>query len=465
MWNSYISDAEHFPPGSLPPCCLQPSLVLKDIPQIPENLRGKRSLSGNALWNVPCPELAGVDVGRSDSFASNDEPWHPEVVSGAQKTFNLWIKKPLVCAIPPESSIGQSRLSGPNGLAILTLCWSYIFSVRLLEMQHRRIRYSAVMSPFLTCQFGLSKKDVLLPLGHSSKKLVRWLAAVLAPGIGWFAQGSVPPWTAHCNEDIQFAISTKLTTDDFLQEKPPSFIEAVHLILELCSLYDFSSQPTEAFLTVLLFPFHATQDLQPRLPPAQIPPPTNISHEPPVRVRDYTDDIRYYMALSLSARAISSAIWSIFWEPGIHSNVASAWLGSIYNVLQPVIEAANVELLAKPLAMRNPRLAPLWLGFLRCGSNQMFGMIGRFLTTHHEHPGWSLGYPDLDVTAWTGLSQSFLHEECSTIYKDPRDLVSRADVLRHRFNFRLADKDIFCFGWPPFGTMNMHRSSRNSCRG
>ncbi|KAF4636207.1 hypothetical protein G7Y89_g1863 [Cudoniella acicularis] len=459
MWTSYVSSAERYSPSSLPPCCLQPSIVLKDIPQLPEDIRGKRSISGHALWNIPCPELANADVGSSDGVAStDDEPWRPEHVFGAQKTFSLWIKKPVVCGISPESAFDKDRLPGPNGLAILTLCWSYIFSVRLLEMQHRRIQYSAIMSPILTCNSGLQKKDVILSLGHSSKKLVRWLCAVLAPGVGWLAKGSVPPWTAHCNQDVQFIISTELSTNEFVQEKPPSFVEAVDLILELCALYDFSSQPTEAFLAALLFPFHATQDLQPRLPLPQIPPLTEVSHKAPEYIRDYANDIRYYMTLSVSARVIGSAIWSIFWEPGIHSNVASAWLGSIYNVLQPLLEAANMELLAKVLAIRNPRLAPLWLGFLRCGSSQVLDMIGRYLTTHHEHsPGWSLGYPDLDVAAWTGSKQSFLHEECSRIYKDHDIFVSTADVLRHRFNFRLAEKDTFYFGWQPFGTIKMEQ--------
>lgn len=459
MWSSYVSSAEQFPPGALPACCLQPSIILKDIPPLPENIRGKRLISGQALWNIPCPELANADVGSSDGLGSaNDEPWNPEHVFGAQKTFCLWIKKPIICGISSASTFGKDQLPGPNGLAILTLCWSYIFSVRLLEMQHRRIEYSAIMSPILTRNFGLQQKDVILSLGYSSKKLVRWLCAVLAPGVGWLAKGSVPPWTAHCNQDVRFIISTELSANEIVQEEPPSFTKAVDLILELCALYNFSSQPTEAFLTALLFPFHATQDLQPRLPLPRIPRLTKISHKAPVYIRDYANDIRYYMTLSVSARFISPAIWGIFWEPGIQSNVASAWLGSIHNVLQPLLEAANMELLAKVFAFRNPRLAPIWLGFLKCGSSQVLDMIGRYLTTHQEHsPGWSLGYPDLDVAAWTGSKQSFLDEECSRLYKGHDVLVSTADVLRHRFNFRLADKDTFYFGWQPFGTMKMEQ--------
>ncbi|PVH69800.1 hypothetical protein DL98DRAFT_163041 [Cadophora sp. DSE1049] len=151
-------------------------------------MRGMRLISGRALWNILCLELAGADIESSNDIASaDDEPWRPDLVFGAQKTFNLWIEKPLVCGILLESSLGRDRLPGPNGLAILTLCWSYIFSVRLLEMQYRRIYYSTTMSPILTCSSGLQERDVILSLGQSSRKLVRWLCAVLAPGAGWYA--------------------------------------------------------------------------------------------------------------------------------------------------------------------------------------------------------------------------------------------------------------------------------------
>jgi hypothetical protein len=63
---------------------LQPSIMLKDIPPLPENIRGKRLISGQALWNIPCPELANADVGSSDGLGStDDEPWDPEHVFGA----------------------------------------------------------------------------------------------------------------------------------------------------------------------------------------------------------------------------------------------------------------------------------------------------------------------------------------------------------------------------------------------
>jgi len=66
----------------------------------------------------------------------------------------------------------------------------------------------------------------------------------------------------------------------------------------------------------------------------------------------------------------------------------------------------------------------------------------------------SWGRPDPDVAVWTGSPQSFFDEASSGPYIDPDADVPRADLFRHRFNFRLGDgDDIIHFGWQPFGTI------------
>jgi hypothetical protein len=268
-------------------------------PPLPENIRGKQEISGQAIWNVPCPELRS----RNSENDSEDEPWDPEHVSGAMKTLLLRINKPpTICGISPERSTDH----WPDSLAVLAACWLFVFSAHLLEMQHRRLEYTKVMSLILTRGFKQQQRDVVIFLGCSSKRLVRWLCAILAPGAGWVVRGSIPPWAAHFGpEDVRFVISTHHSSDDIAQEAPPSSAEATDLILELCSLYDFGSQPTEAFLTPLLFPFCAKQDLQPRLPRPQIPASTKSSHNAPTYIYEYFNDLRYYMTLSLSKLVMS----------------------------------------------------------------------------------------------------------------------------------------------------------------
>ena len=59
--------------------------------------------------------------------------------------------------------------------------------------------------------------------------------------------------------------------------------------------------------------------------------------------------------------------------------------------------------------------------------------------------------PDLAVAAWTGSPMSFLDDKSAHPYKDPEEPVSRADLLRHRDNFRLQEEAFRTSAWRPFG--------------
>jgi hypothetical protein len=150
-------------------------------------------------------------------------------------------------------------------------------------------------------------------------------------------------------------------------------------------------------------------------------------------------------------------MWSIFWEPGLDCNLASAWLGSIYHVIKPILQAGNLEMLAKVFALCRPRLAPVWLGIAILGCTEFAGMIESYLTTLEERPfSCRMSRPDPDVAAWTGSPQSFLDEEGSGCYiKDGEVLLSRSDLYRLRFNYRLLSSNFETapFGWQPNGSV------------
>jgi hypothetical protein len=61
----------------------------RTVPPIPEKLRGKQYIVGQALWNVSCPELANSSVRSSARQDETDELRDLENVFSAQKTFKL----------------------------------------------------------------------------------------------------------------------------------------------------------------------------------------------------------------------------------------------------------------------------------------------------------------------------------------------------------------------------------------
>jgi hypothetical protein len=459
LWRTYLAGSDLLPPGCIPAASLEAYNLMQDVPPLPQDLCRKQIITGRALWHVPCPELPKSC--RSPKH-DDDEIWNPEHIYGVEKTFYLWTDKPTKCGISSRpdfrhcASGEQPSRNSPNGLAILILCWSYILSVRLLEMQKRSIQYSStILSPLFAEDIRPQPSDIIIHLGHASKELVRWLRAVLAQGSGWFVKGRMPPWIAHYEGDIRFIIAPALPFTEFEIQQPPSSSEAADLLIEFCKLYRFESQPTAAFVAALMLPFHNERDLQPQLPMPRIARDPNGDSASLDSIRDYVNDLPYFMTLSICPQYLGSAIWSIFWEPGIQCNLASAWLGSIYEAIAPILEAGDMERLAKVFALRRPKLAPLWFGIFLCGCTEVIDMIGSYLKTLKEQPycgSWAR--PDPDVAVWTGSRQSFFDEDTSGPYLGHDARIPRADLLRHRFNFRLGDgADIIHFGWQPFGTV------------
>ncbi|KAH8653942.1 hypothetical protein BGZ60DRAFT_386758 [Tricladium varicosporioides] len=460
IWRPYLTRATSLPFGFVPAGSLDPYILLQKMPPLPQNIPRKRSITGEAVWHVACPELPkSQDVPKYN----DEEDWNPEYVNGNKKVFPLSISKPTEYRISPRPDF---RLNDgrPNGIAILTSLWSYIFSVRFLELQKRQIRYSSRrLSPVLTKDVKSQPRDIVIYLGCASRKLTRWLCAVLAPGLGWHVIGPLPPWAAHY-QDTRFIIATDAPFRFLAHERPPSSCEAANLLTELCMLFDFGSsvadreesietlqQPTAAFLAALVLPFYNRMGLQPQLPMPRMTA-THSSHAtPPTYIRDYVNDLPYYMTLSIHPASVGSIIWSIFWEPGLDCNLVSAWFGSILEVVRPIVEAGDLEVLAKIFMARRRSPALLWFGIFILGDLKFLDKIVSYLETHDEQPGGSWSRPDVDVAVWTGSKQSFLDEDTLGTYQAISAQVPTSDLLRYRFNFRLGDPDVLRFGWQPVG--------------
>ncbi|KAJ2991221.1 hypothetical protein NUW58_g2594 [Xylaria curta] len=432
-WKALVATAEK----GWPTWLMDPSIMLKDIPALPHNIRGRR-LSGRPVWRVP-------DVNRT-----------AKDVYGADKHFLLSIPAPIECRMSDKASFYDrtqtSESATPKGLSILVLLWSYILSARLLELQGRR----AVLH---------------LP-ASASLALVRWLCALLSPQPGWETDNKhdFPPWAAFCCGDVNFAICFPMGEPMSLKkERAPTSVEARRLLVEFCCLYGLGPKVhgesgllppyTAALLATLALPYYRFAQLRPQLPiPLLVysgfsgPPLYQISRS----IKRLYDDIPYYMTLSLHPISISSMIWSIFWQPCIACNLVSPWLGAILSVIRPIIEARDLGQLARIFAYRRPRVSLMWLGIFLLGDITMLSRIVKYLETLEEDADmYCIGLPDLSVAAWTGSPQSFWDEEedgeVFSVNADARAAsLSRADVLRRRLNFRLGDNYSTLFAWQPF---------------
>ncbi|KAF2962891.1 hypothetical protein GQX73_g10683 [Xylaria multiplex] len=467
-WAQLLESAKSLPLNSFPVWVRDPSITLKDIPALPKSLPKNGVLVGQPLWHVPDPEHQEKDA--------QNNGWNLQYVRGLQKYFRLCFSQPIECRLAVESDFSHfghvphpdgRPFAAPDGLSLLTLCWSYIISVRFLELQRVKVQYSRqFLQPRIVKASHAQQGDVVLNLGASvSRALVRWLCAILAPKPGWFADGGgFPPWAAYCSGDIHFTVSTnEAITFSPNEELPPTSAQATEFLIELCGLYGLGPEKgmhrsseillpaTAAFLAALALPFYRHVNLQPQF---TVPTLGNRTIDRAVLepIHQYVVDLPYYMTLSMHPRSLGSVLWSIFWQPDIECNVVSPWLSSILSVLRPIIDSRNLVILAKVFAIRRPRVGIWWLGVFLLGDHTVLDWIARYLETLEERWGFgSMAPPDTAVAAWTGSPQSFLDQKPSYTSRNLLDPVSRADLLRHRHNRRLQDETSLPLSWRPFG--------------
>lgn len=120
--------------------------------------------------------------------------------------------------------------------------------MRLLELQRRPVKCSntCCLQPTLATEYIASLADVVLDLRTpASYRLVRWLCAVLAPGLGWQVGGSPPIWTAYSLGGVRFVILTDKPVSFDPNEQPPNSSQAADLLFELCGLFGLGGGPSD----------------------------------------------------------------------------------------------------------------------------------------------------------------------------------------------------------------------------
>lgn len=465
LWSQLITSAQSLPSTSLLAGFNDPSIILKDVPALPKALPRRGRLFGRPLWHV-----LGSPTDRDDD--QQNEDFDLQYIHGVRKDFCLSYSTPVECRVSPQVAISNSSAPTvpegdpyPPGLLLLTLCWSYIFSVRLWELQGRRVLYTPhALRPRLNRNIPNSPGTTSIHLGASSSPaLARWLCAILAPKPGWSAQGGgYAPWAAFCSGGTEFSVIVDKLTTFRLSGPAPSSTEAVELLIELSCLYGFNcdqrssdghdllSPVVAGFVAVLALPFSRAMNLQPQFRASNLHlNPAKICSSP---IKQYAADLRYYMTLSMHPMSVGSIIWSIFWQPDVDCNLVSPWLSSTLSVLRPLLDSGNLDILVKAFALRRPRVALWWLGIFLLGSPTIPGLIVRYLETLEERWGYgTMASPDTTVSSWTGSPQSFLDEGTSRAYIDLNDSVSNADLLRCRYNMCLQDTSSALLSWRPFG--------------
>lgn len=483
-WKHFLDKALALPRGTFPPG-LDAHIVFKDMPPLPESLPQNGVLAGAPRWSVPEPADTLADEDSDLSLVGGtlaDVDLDLSRVTGTTKYFRLAYPDIVECRIssdpsarccgsPPSSNVGASN--APQGLAILTMCWSYIFSTRLLHLQGRRVHYTdSCLRPFPKDAVGiLAPYEILVELpDEASERLIQWLCAILASKPGWSADdkgGPFSPWAACCTGDFTFVVATEEQVCLDPNAEPPTVDEAAELLFEFCKLFGIGHEPLRydgpaelspvkaAFLATLAIPFYRMAKLQPDFPRPSLNPAKNgTSNINKSTIQYYITDIQYHMTLSMHQWSLGPVLWSIFWQPDVECNLVSPWLAAVKSVMLPALDNCDFELLAKIFAMRRPRVALWWHGLFLLGDTKILDMIRTYFDTLDEGCSYdTLARPDIVSAAWTGSAQSYQDDQIPRGYYDKTSSVPRADLLQHRHTLTLRDPWPLFYGWRPFGSV------------
>jgi len=229
----------------------------------------------------------------------------------------------------------------------------------------------------------------------------------------------------------------------------------VRFLSRFASMYNLESQAPLALSMALTLPLHnETWSI------VQLPKPS-LTRQDTQLASPSSIDLEYsnlsrYMALSSHPNFLSSALWGIFWEPRVDCNLVTPWFDAIIEVVRPLINGGDLEMLGHVLAPRRPNIAPLWYGIAACGPTKTLNSIIPFLEMLLTPVPWR---PIPEVAAWTGSPQSFMDLSGSGPYVQEGGQVGRIDVWRLRHECWDLEPEGIVFRrapmcpWPPFGSM------------
>ncbi|PWI65112.1 hypothetical protein PCL_07411 [Purpureocillium lilacinum] len=449
-WDVFIGKARNIAPGLWPENTTNPYIAMWDIPALPSKSPHAEFLFGRPMW-----QMSGCEAGQHDM-------WSSQLVPGRRVALRLRVSTPSRCDFVPQpaSCLLGIKSEAANGLAILTICWSYILSVRLLELQGRKIWYTKNR---IRLQEAQERDTAAVYLDGASPSLVRWLSGILCSHFGWRTDGEgLPPWALVPSVDIAlFTVNKPPAELDF---EPPTSSEATRLLVELCRLFNLGADSNgdqhdslpayrAAFLASLMIPYYKERSLRPQFPVPRLDRPRTCSFD--VRseadILQYSEDLRYFMTFSLHPPSLGSVLWSVFWQPDVACNLVSPWLQAALVTLEPTLGALQLEALVKTFALRRPRAALWWLALFLLGDLSTVSWIRRYATKLEEQYGFaSLSPPDPIFAAWSGTALSFLDQNPASSHPTPENAVSRADLLRYRFNCKLQEENA-TLAWRPFG--------------
>lgn len=218
---------------SLPRTCFDLRRCLQNVPALPDTIPADTEyIEGHSLWTNSDPNCDLKTKKESPKRISLSKLHTTSVSVSSSPNFQAW------------------EANANNGLALLTLGWSYILTASLAERQGIPMVYGRHSS----CTGPSPHPRAILDLDYASIEEKRWWKSIVSLGIGWSMAGTrISPWAVSV-DNIGVDVETDIDNDD---KPPPTASEAACYLGRLCDAYDLGNQSSAALAAALTIPLHA----------------------------------------------------------------------------------------------------------------------------------------------------------------------------------------------------------------
>ncbi|KAG4428958.1 hypothetical protein IFR05_015557 [Cadophora sp. M221] len=291
-------------------------------------------------------------------------------------------------------------------IAVLVLAWTYILSARWAEIIPgvHGIEYSDFQVQWRNEE--MSTGETVVDLGDVDDGAARWWAAVLAANGGWSAtilndKGNTlhSPWYTKIESKRSLTLSRDSGPFEFPPHSSPvSFVTALSYLSSYIEYHNVAEQSHAALGAASLVPVARWENRRvilpiPRTLQKSQPGPNIIDISKASKCRSDPKRLDNLLTLSCNVLGIKSLLNSIFFEPGVESNICGAWLQGTFEFFDSdALHDENENALFRVLVKRDPALAFLWLGAFMTGAQKRALQEAR-------QGWWKIG---LNTAAWTG---------------------------------------------------------------
>lgn len=433
--------------------CLRRLLTaFPNLPHFPTNVAVNEIFSNTALVKAITTWNPSQDQGHLPPFTD-------------EAVFNIAWDKPTKVILTSETRCSMATLPDIFGgksvhVPILLQAWAYILSARWVELMpgaHISLRDTQQSDGGLHVPNPSTDNQEVSPIhiGTASEEATRWWTAILSVHSGWDAtihnnKGDLlhSPWSTTLTSERSFQILAQIkTTTSASDTVPNSATAAWGYLADYCINHGISEDLNLAALAAaLLIPTVKYDGRSIGLPiPTIVWDEHRLKDKSPAASSFPTIDqlqLDKLLTLSCNARATKALLTSVFYEPGVESNICGMWLRGSFAFLNTI---TNPHLLMRTLIYRDPEIGFLWIGaFITRTSDKAF---------HEGRAGW--WKVDLGAAAWTGTLMSFIQEQVPHPMAGATS-ISRADECRLLFLCHGMDYTTPpLFPFQPFGSTNL----------